>query len=291
VKILYISPNMEELAETYSYYSDLYNALKKMATVHHGTIGSCPFDPDVIVFGLSYLVVARAPLRTKKPTACFVHKAGVDWERKSRFLGQVDLVLSSVPGVGKLFKYAADPNIFFDMDRKKIYDVGFSGALHNTENYPNDTFSVPDLRKELQIKLKESGLNCFLNGSDSIEPRIMDYKHYAEMMSHSKIWFTTTGPLGDIGPRYYEPQLTKTLLFCEEPPQEYRNIFRHGDNCVWFDSDDFITKIKYYLENESERLRIVNKAYGEFMANHTWMARAWELLEICTDLYRKHRRR
>jgi hypothetical protein len=276
LKILYLNPDPPGM---YRYYSDLYNRLRKMANCESD-------DPDVIVYGPTWLNQERGEIQRDKPQVCFVHKIGLDWERKEKFLKQCDLVLSSVPKLPikhRLFKYAADPNIFSPGD-KKLWDVGFSGALHNEENYPEGTFPIPNLRKRSQDILRESGLNCFLNGSDSIRPRISSYAKYAEVMAKSKIWLATTGPNGDIGPRYYEPALTKALLFCDPPPEEYRDTFRDGENCVYFDLDNLIEKAEYYLENEKERKRIVNRAFGEFMTHHTWTARSWELIDICSGL-------
>lgn len=249
-------------------------------------------DGDVLVFGLSWFSSGESIVNdTNIPRVCFVHKKGVDWETKENFARQCELVLSSVPNLPikyKLFGYAADPSVFHDRGLERVYDFGFSGALHNEENYPPGTFRVPNLRRDIQELLKESGFNCFLNGSDSIKQRILSYEKYATKLSESKIWLATTGPDADVGPRYYEVWASKALLFCDRVPGPYRRIFRNGYNCIEFADDlsDFLPKLKHYLENEEEREKIVNRAYRNFITNHTWSARAWDLVDICDKLVR-----
>ena len=54
-----------------------------------------------------------------------------------------------------------------------------------------------------------------------------------------------------------------------------------GYNCVMFsDEDEFFEKAIYYLENESERMVIVNRAYDYFTSKQTWEIRAKEITEI-----------
>lgn len=280
MKILYLNPDPPSV---YRYYSDLEKSLKKIICINSG-------NPDVIVFGLTWLGRERGMhyWRSHVPTVCFVHKIGLDWERKERFLKQCDLVLSSVPRLPvkhRLFKHAADPEVFKPCN-EKIFDFGFSGALHDVSLYPKGTFSKPNLRVEAQkLARKQTDLSLFLNGSDNIQRRIHCYEKYAEILSQSKIWLATTGPNGDIGPRYYEVWASKTLLFCDKVPDEYRDTFRDGVNCIEFADDlsDFIPKLRYYLKNEGERKTIVNNAYDDFLAGHTWAKRAEELCSIIKD--------
>lgn len=245
--------------------------------------------PDVIVYGLNWFNSERAvPVEWSiMPQVCFVHKIGLEWERKRKFLKRCDLVLSSVPKLPikhKLFPYGVDPKIFYDRG-EKIFDFGFSGALHNENQYPKGTFEIPNLRAKVQeLARAQTDLSLFLNGSDSIKPRIKNYEKYAEVMSQSKIWLATTGPDGDIGPRYYEVMASGTLLFCDIPPKEYQGTFRDGDNCVWFNLDNFVEKLRYYLNHEEERNKIIRTAYRECMTNHTWHKRAMELIDLCRKL-------
>ena len=276
MNILYINPDPPGM---YNYYDDLRKRLCRVA--------NCDSDnPDVVVYGLNWLAQTREEVKEAisldVPWVCFVHKTGLDWERKKKFLDKCDLVLSSVPGVGKLFKYAADPNIFHNKKLERIFDFGFTGALHSEPERDQSAFPVPHLRRTIQgLARTQEDLSLYLTGSDNVNKyRIKDYATYANILSQSKIWMATTGPDGDIGPRYYEVCMSRTLLFCDEPPKEYQRYFRDGVNCVYFTIDNFVEKLRYYLENNEAREKIVNKACSEFITNHSWSARAWELIDI-----------
>jgi hypothetical protein len=280
LKIQYINPNPPG---AYRYYTDLENALRRTGCLVKD-------GGDVLVFGLSWFGSKRRVIsNTNIPWVCILHKIGLDWEMKRGFSTQCELVLSSVPKLPikhRLFKYGADPNIFYPQG-KKIYDFGFSGALHDASLYPEGTFENENIRGEIQdLARTQTDLNLFLNGSDDIKPRIKSYEEYAEILSQSKSWLATTGPNGDIGPRYYEVMASGTLLFCDSPPQEYQQFFRNERNCVYITIGNFVDKLRYYLEHEEERNKIVETAYRDFVANHTWDKRAEELLEICSRLLR-----
>lgn len=290
LKILYIDPDMKGMDGNYNYYIDLYKELCKVADCYSGLPEKCPFGPDAVVYGLGWFNKPRfVSIPINVPEICFVHKISKDWWGKERFLKTCDLVLSSLPKLPiehTLFKYAADPKVFYPRG-EKIYDFGFSGALHNIENYPPNTFRVKDLRKRVQeLVYEQKNVKSFLNGSDFIKPRILGYEKYAARISQSRIWLATTGPNGDVGPRYYEVWASKTLLFCDRVPDEYRDTFRNGVNCIEFADDlsDFLPKLRYYLKNEGARKTIVNNAYEDFIAGHTWRHRAEELCSIIKNM-------
>jgi len=260
------------------YYSNLEERLREMVECDAK-------DPDVVVYGPTWLNKPRSfTLKPGIPRICFVHKIGLQWRRKENFLRHCDVVLSSVPKLPikhTLFKYAVDP-VIFNRGGEKVFDFGFSGALHEAKLYPPGTFSNENLRPCIQgLARQQSDLSCFLNGSDSIKPRIKTYEAYADTIAKSKTWLATTGPNGDIGPRYYEVMASGTLLLCDEPPEEYKDTFRDKDNCVYITKDNFVEKLRYYLEHEDEMERIIDTAYRDCMENHTWETRARELLDIC----------
>jgi hypothetical protein len=289
MKIRYINP---EPPDTYRYYTDLERALGKMGVL----MEDCFDDADVAVYGPAWFrskenVVEFYDDRIP-PQICFVHKMEVDWEMKKMFANQCDLVISPLPKLPikhKLFPYGVDPNIFNDKGLERVFDFGFTGALHSEPDRDQSAFPIPHFRRKIQdLARTQKDLSLYLTGSDDVNKcRIMDYEKYAETLSQAKIWLASTGPHGDIGPRYYEIQASKTLLFCDPPPEEYRRHFRDGANCVYITSETFIEKLRYYLANEDKRNRIVNKAFNECITNHTWTSRAWELIGICNATLQK----
>ena len=73
----------------------------------------------------------------------------------------------------------------------------------------------------------------------------------------------------------------KALIICNRMPKEvYDDIVIDGFNCVMFDNEnDFIEKVKYYLDNEDERMKIVNTAYNYFLEKHTWDHKVKHLID------------
>ena len=65
-----------------------------------------------------------------------------------------------------------------------------------------------------------------------------------------------------------------------ENPDIYGSMFIDGINCVMFSNiEEFISKVKYYLENEDKRLDIVNNAYKCFLEKESWDHKVRDLIE------------
>ena len=61
----------------------------------------------------------------------------------------------------------------------------------------------------------------------------------------------------------------------------YDDMLIDGYNCVMFSTvDEFYDKAEYYLNNEEERMKIVNTAYQYFIEKQTWSERAKQVRKI-----------
>ena len=61
----------------------------------------------------------------------------------------------------------------------------------------------------------------------------------------------------------------------------YDDMIIDGVNCIMFSTvDEFYEKAQYYLDNEDERMWIVNNAYKIFKDKLTWSYRVNEIKEI-----------
>jgi len=313
MNVLYIDPRMRVVEKEYSFYSGLFDELEKITNCYLFTgvckdiasvIKICPFDPDVIVFGLGFFAQhtfekIEGLKELDIPVVCYMFKHHLDIHEKLYFfeINKVSVILTPLPLYksyeeqtgcpARLFPYGTDPDIFKDRKLEKVYDFGFSGALHDSKLYVNGSFRSANLRSKIQNLVKQQkDLKCFLNGSDSIKPRINSREEYAEKINQSKIWLSTTSPFGDIPGRYFEVGMSRTLIFTNPIPLEYRGILQDGVNCIQFSEDlsDFLDKLYYYLKNEDKRQEIVDNAYECFRANHTWKYRAEEMLRIIKSL-------
>ena len=190
------------------------------------------------------------------------------------------------------FNYSFYPDIFKDYNKKKIYDIGITGALHNANLYPDDAYikDEKNIREKICIKLTKlkKKYKIFIKCSDTglADNRIMNDIDYAKKINSTKIWISCHAAYGD-NCRNFQIPPCKTLLFCNEPIEKspYIDIFKDGENCVYFKSDlsDFEEKINYYLSNKKEYDRIVENGYKEFHKKHTNIQRAKELIKILKD--------
>ena len=72
------------------------------------------------------------------------------------------------------------------------------------------------------------------------------------------------------------------MILCNRLNSEvYGDIVVDGVNCAMFSTEDeFYEKAQFYLDNEEERMKIVNNAQNIFMKKFTWQSRAKEIKEV-----------
>ena len=313
MNILYLDPYSDtSYSKRYLYYEGLYNSLIKTNNVylHRDLIKDyneikkeIPFRPDVAIFGLSWFEKHKyfdKIYNLDVPSACFIFKPAADLQKKIDFckINQIGLILTphnqfekfsemaDVPA--KLFPYGFDPSIFKPRNLEKNYDIGFSGALHGSNHYPNRAFKNPGIRKKINDILNNlEGINLFWKSTDILETaRIHDNIKYAETINKSTIWIATQASYGDITPRYFEIMGSGTLLFCEENDPTYKSIFRDGENCFEFGNDllDFSDSLIQLINTPDEINNICESAFQEAIQSHTWDIRAHELELLIMDI-------
>ena len=291
----------------YQYYGGVFHELEKLSNciLYERKIINPSSKLDALIlgrgwFGLNTFGKIPTLLETNVPKICYIFKAQKDLEKKLSFckVNKIDVIITPL-GVYKeyekatgirtiLFKQSCNPNVFKFLNLPRRYDFGFSGALHNGKTYA-DTSECLDIRERVQnLVRKQKGLVTFLNGSDSIAPRL-SYEEYVKKLNQTKIWLSAPSPSGDIVSRYYEAMMCKTLVFTSPIPKSYKDILRVGENCVEFSLDlsDFLDKLKYYLHNNKERERIVEQAYLEACSLHSYKRRAEELIVLIKDLKKR----
>ena len=287
MKILYVDPVVDSATSSnYQYYDGVYKEL-----INHHEVAifrgnpydikklrqENNFDADAVIFGLGWFnnkyfdKIENIDI----PSICILFKPQNDLEQKFEDYQALTGVKS------KLYTYGFDPDVFYDRKNEKKYDIGFSGALHESKYYSPGAFPTENIRTKIgELLNSRRDINVFWSSSDSRPSRIPSYEDYANKLNSSKIWIATQAAYGDITPRYYEIVGSKTLLLCQKIPNQYRHIFRDGKNCVEFEHDlsNFEEKLDFYLKNEEERFKIVDVAYKEFKSKHTWKNKADELL-------------
>ena len=307
MNILYIdSGGVVSDTHQYQYYGDLYRELRQLANVlvyqgpvHniHDLLSRIQGRVDCIIFGLGYFAQGSPTVygkitgldEIKIPVVCMLHKPQSLLSEKLQFckMNKVDLLLDSQSTYKKHGEraetrsirswFTANPEIYYPRDVSKIYDIGFSGALHGNNKIKGPT---KNLRTRIQEVLKANKFSTFWNSSNTLDYRINSVDDYATKISECKVWLATTGPTEDVSPRYFEVMLSKTLLLCNNMPDQYDGLFVDGVNCVMYENDlsDFVDKLSHYLINEKERDLIVDNAYDMIINKYTWKHMALNLM-------------
>ena len=318
-KVLVVDPIVHsKISKQYEHYNYLYDELCKICHCflyrkkNFADIDQIlkyakkrNFIPDVIYFGMGWFSLNNQTFErdlknnANIPLVGFLYKAQNNLDLKLEFLkkNKFKLIITPIPfceqykletGIEcKLVANAGDAKIFFDRKEKKIYDIGFSGALHDNHIYEKGSFRTFNIRSRAQDLLKgEKGIKTFLNGSDDIKKRIPSYVEYAKKISQSQMWIATPGPYEEIVERYYEICMSKTLLFCSEIHPSYKNIFVDGHNCITFKNDlsDFLDKFYFCMKNKELIENIIMNGYKEFTNDHSYKSRAVEIKKYFQEL-------
>jgi|688.fasta_scaffold00011_203 spore maturation protein CgeB len=154
------------------------------------------------------------------------------------------------------FPNAYPDDLIFPMEIDKTIDIGFCGNLLNRSNYVHhlDKFGI---KKDL-----------FVIGDDMVKS-INSYKiHFNRNISN------------DINYRTFETTGCKTLLLTNYT-LGLEKLFKIGEEIVVYENfNDLDEKVKYYLNNETERKKIELAGYNRSNQNHTYFERSKTLLEI-----------
>ena len=318
MKILYIDYG-DAVSDNhiYQYYGDLYRELRLLTQIYllqgvpaniNEILSQIEGGVDCIIFGLGYFAQSHQEFFNKIeglsaldiPVICMIHKPQTMLDKKLDFCenNEVDLIVDSQcthkefqakTGIKCIrLPFTATPKVFYPREIEKKYDIGFSGALHGKEANGKQKIFGPtaNLRERAHEKLVAKERNIFWNSSNTMEYRIQSTEEYATKINECRMWLATTGPVLDVSPRYFEVMLSKTLLLCNNMPEQYEDYFTDGVNCVIFNNDlsDFDEKLDYYLNNESETNRIIETAYETALNNYTWHHMAKKLIEQIKEL-------
>ncbi|MDA9982413.1 glycosyltransferase [Gammaproteobacteria bacterium] len=171
--------------------------------------------------------------------------------------------------------FGVNVDVFRDLGKTRIHDVGFSGLVHG------DDLHDPVQVRERMISVMNSMADVRFYHSEGYKTA---EREYARHLNSAKIWLSTPGPLHYVGTRYLEAMASGALLVCSSIPSvagwehfedAYEGFLEDGLNCVIVHCDlsDFEEKIRYWLQSDSERRRIIDKA-RRTAQTHTWDKRA-----------------
>ena len=175
--------------------------------------------------------------------------------------------------------WSANQNQFKNYGGEYKHDLFFSGVIRpeQTENLRERVLSNLDRLSKYKLFAN------IRSHKNNYAGTIFSDDEYSKHLSSSKICFITTGPADLVGTRYFEVMAAnRSLILCNRMSMDvYEDIIIDGYNCAMFsDEDEFFEKAMYYLENEDERMKIVNNAYTHFITTQTWNMSAMRIKSI-----------
>jgi glycosyltransferase involved in cell wall biosynthesis len=169
-----------------------------------------------------------------------------------------------------------DKTCFKDYGLEKEYDVATVGSM--VSFYPFRRF----MRDELTKRSKELGINyknysyCGTNFRHNGFVR----EEYAKAINKSKILVSCGGRYHLAFNKIFEAMGCGTLYIGERPYGEKELHLKDGFNYVSASKEDFLEKVKYYVDNNEEREEIINNAKKTFADKHTIDARAKDFANL-----------
>jgi hypothetical protein len=173
-----------------------------------------------------------------------------------------------------------DTNSFKSEKLEKKYDVVLSGAADSF--YPLRSYFHNQLIKEKEIKYFRPPFPNYKFDAD----KQYTGDGYVKLLNQSKIHITDSGRYNCVGPvaKYFETMATDCLLLAVKPLGEELTHLVDGYNFVSVNQNNFLEKIKYYLENEEERRIIINNANKTIQEYHSVDIRAKQLINLLGSL-------
>lgn len=300
MKILYYEKSLDKGCNYYSNIRDYLSINNKIKIIKNNLKKEIiNFNPDIIIIGFTVTNTNKKPTlnlnNIKIPLYIILNKEYQALNEKLDWIKEIDppprKVFSVHHDIKKYTNYcnvpffrimwSADEKIFKKYSNIYNYDLFFSGVIRKeqTSNMRNKIYDKLYKLNNYRLLIKAA----FYENNKFVKGKIYQFTNleYAKKIEESKIILTTTGPADLVGTRYFEIMASnKGLIICNRMPEEvYGDIVIDKFNCVMFDDEnDFIEKCKYYLENEEERLKIVNNAYNYFLKKHTWNQKVKDLL-------------
>jgi|SaaInlV_165m_DNA_1040744.scaffolds.fasta_scaffold14787_2 glycosyltransferase involved in cell wall biosynthesis len=182
-------------------------------------------------------------------------------------------------------KFVAHPRCveetcFRDYGLDKEYDVITLGAMSNFYSFRRGMHNtLSTVAKKIGINYKNY-THCGANFNHTSFVR----DDYAKAISQSKILVSCGGRYHLAFNKIFEAMGCGTLYIGEKPFGEKELALEDGVNYVAVTKSNFLEKIKYYVDNDSERQTIIDNAKQTFKDHHTIDARAKDFAKLIEEL-------
>jgi len=175
---------------------------------------------------------------------------------------------------------AIDINLFKDLDLERAMDVFFAGSL-DAFYYPLRTQMLLGLRRTRDIKSNLRGFRTHLVSESQWNEEL---KKYIRELNEAKITPFSNSIYNYPVTRFFEGMACKCLVMAEKPLDADALHFIPGENFIEINQQDYLEKIRYYLQNEDERKQIAEKGWETIQKYHTIQIRAKQMYEYLREL-------
>jgi hypothetical protein len=292
MKVLFCEHPNKPLRGGYcSYYSEIFHALKGEFDIEFKNFiprKTSEFgDYDVVFLGFGHTDCSDGkpaslerdsnhklfPILNKEYTGL---NNKLDWIREMRATAaltvhhDVDKFMSQTGIPFYRIMWSANKDQFRDYGGDYQHDLFFSGVTRPEQS--------ENLRERVLLELDRlnGDLGNFINARshrNNYAGTMFTDDEYARHLSNSKLCLVTTGPADLVGTRYFEIfAANRSLILCNRMDEKvYDDMIIDGVNCVMFSTvDEFYEKAQYYLDNEEDRMKVVNNAHKIFKEKLTW---------------------
>jgi len=210
--------------------------------------------------------------------------------------GNIDMILTRSWGDGMAFRIremgcnvgyfplSASIVRFYDKRLERTHDVHLAGCINIA--YPIRLRVLHHIQDKYTAKRKGRVPFSFtVDGINYIcDRKRFNVVHFANIINKSKLTIFGTGIIRYALCKFFEVMACNTLVMSNFPVDWKALRFEDGKNIVEIDSNNFPDKIKYYLENDSERKKIARNGMELFLKYHTHEQRAKQLIAQFKEL-------
>lgn len=183
-------------------------------------------------------------------------------------------------------------NFVYDVKEiERNVDISFVGSFANYEHRVVLFEKIIEEFKDCNIEIygkylmpskPERYIKYYLKGYRKyFKNRFLSPKEVSNLYSRSKICINIHNKQSKEGcnPRFFEIIGTKSFELVDNIEYIQKNFNEY--TVIYKDTDDLISKIRFYLKHEKDRECIIDKGYEYISQNHTFINRIEEIISIC----------
>lgn len=206
------------------------------------------------------------------------------------------IILNLAPNV-KVIKYFGgyEPEIFYPIDKENISekdkikykcDVSFAGDSYRSSPEGAYRAGILGLLDDFNVKVWGDDdwkyrFQFYPSLQDAYQGYRLSHEELRKLHTVSTINLNMPSPqiLTSFQPRVFEIAATKGFQIIDHSEELY-SIFKKDEVVTFIGINDLKEKIKFYISNKKERIRIVDAMYKKVVNEYTWEKQIQKVLNI-----------